>query len=139
MNEFYSLAANFEIIRFWGSFPNATLVKARKNDAPGENLGFLRKETTLGEKLKKTVIRSAMKLPGFLQTLNRENRRVLVENSLNMKLYEQMTKFDSFNVIVGKERFFDNHVYWILVGEKLSLLIETVELMKAFCDFLRVC
>ena len=90
----------------------------------------LQSEVVLGKRIKQTglLVPSA---PPFLLSLSREEKRVLVEDHRNRRLYASVIKALGRNALEGKERFFPSSYYWEFNVEKPFILQTTLERMHA--------
>ena len=94
------------------------------------NLDFLRREAAVGE-LVQPVELSYRNLSGLLLQLNPNNRKVLLANARQVRLFQKILKFLGQSVRIGKEKFFLSPEYWIFQMQKQWMLLKTLEHMKA--------
>ena len=98
---------------------------------PGQDDTCLQKETLLGRNVKPVSLEVGS-MASVLFQLSLKNRRVLVEENVNRRLYANIIKVLGRNAVEGRERFFANAFYWKFKVDKPWMLVKTLERMHSF-------
>ena len=131
-NYTFESVAGFSMIHKGGMHSKFILGQLKNAWAGNKQVDTLKREILLSERAQPVDYSITPHLSSILLKLNAKNRKVLAAGSGNRRMYGRIIKYLGRNVMEGRETFFSGQRYVLVFMPKPFILLQALEIMKAY-------